>query len=889
MQVVRRSPGSTLFVLAALLLSVAALGALYHAYFRPDPWPDLGQVDDVREDDPLAPKVLLFCSDSVRSEVFDDRELMPYFGFLADRGISGTLTVPGPTLTGVSVTSFGTGTTPPLATAMTNFVVPPWGDEDVFRLARRRGWKTAFFGDDTWFRAFGEGASFDDTFYFSDFKGGLENNWYGCDLQSLDAAEHVLPTEIWQLAAVHVATTDKLAHLSGAHLKDPKSGALSAYARAAHAVDQRCERLVRMLGSDTAVFFFSDHGCTVSGTHGSYDLETRQTRFAAAGPGIRRIAERVDLDATEMAALIARLLGMRAPRCAESPLRHELIELDETESRAAHRRNLVHRLAFLEALADRSDVDWESPARTAVRAVIEKGPTDGTSAADLAVLQRRLNADLARHLDLARLRSKIFGIGAVLFAFFLLTFAYGRMHGPGSTWWSALTGTALFIALAAWYQMEHGWVYNFMRRSETLAGSDGLAALGGAAFLLAIGRRLKGLSVPRLADSWRAASSVLKHLIRRSGLAPLAAPLAVVLIGSLAMSWPYGPNIETSFVATLLFMAGLFAFAPERRSATRRDVAYAVFAVILLTLLYALGRRWISGDVENIYRVADSLTMRLLGIAFFAALALVALASTDRRAAAGEGPRPSGLGTAVVRAAPSYLLFAFALYARDAGEPKLGIVAVGLYAALLLALLMRRPKDTVGLAAARLLLASAALHRLFAGDADFLMFLMFATIAWCWGQAAYAMRRPYRTYALGGLVLLDLAYFFSQGYAYKLSTFDMNAAFTLQNGALNLGVAAVAILLQHSAAEAVLVAAAVAGEDGAGDGRSTPGPGTALAFFWVSRVVCTFIVLPAFEHEGWIFLRSVHYQFFEAAKLGLLAVFLLVVYARRPSLTETSP
>ena len=192
--------------LGALILALASLVLLYEGYFRPLAWPPLEESSDFALDPPLTRRLLIICADSVRAEPMRDPSLVPFFHDVAARGIHGDLTVPGPTLTGVSVSAFGTGVTPPLNTASSNFFVPPWPDESLFSLARRAELRLAFFGDDTWYRAFGDENSKEDTYPFSEAAEDLDEGWYPKDREMLPRIESFLREGSWNLACVHFAT-----------------------------------------------------------------------------------------------------------------------------------------------------------------------------------------------------------------------------------------------------------------------------------------------------------------------------------------------------------------------------------------------------------------------------------------------------------------------------------------------------------------------------------------------------------------------------------------------------------------------------------------------------------------------------------------------------------
>lgn len=941
----RKRRGDCLFVIGAILLTAFSTFSLYHVYFRPDPAPRREAVrpSDVRIGEPLTTKVLIACWDSVREAPLRDPIITPFFHRTAERGISGKMTVPGPTLTGISVTSFGSGTRPPLGAAMTNFVVEPWKDEHIFGLAVAAGMKTAFFGDDTWARAFGEGASHEKAYPFSDFLlVYYKDDWYVGDIESIEDAEKWLVENQWNLAAIHFATTDKLAHKYGAQLEEGNPPRPTPYARAINKIDHRLEHLFRLVGSDTTIFLLSDHGCTVSGTHGSYDQETRETRYAAAGPGLRQIKKDVDLDSTEIAPIIARLLGLRAPRCAEAPLRSEVLELTDEEARETMVKNLGARLRFQESVARGGGAPWTGDVVDRAQGAAATGPHPSRTADEIGEIQRRLDRHVADELTASRRRSKIVSIAVTMLGIFALTYFFARRFAGGTTPRIALIGTVLFLASTLSYQLRHEWVYGTMGFAERLVSGDawlptdansspggvrgfiartqpwtGLFLLtivaAAAAFfaarirLIAATRRfsidrrflvvaglmivvvaLRATNVPYmgLLRGWIVASviGIIFHaLLDRTSR--LTGPLFVLFAGSMTMSWPYGPQSESHFAAWLVFGVFLIAAAKRDGILTRSMVFTMLVVALLSTVIAVMGKTWIRGNVENIYRVVTtsavktgwiaSLVLAPLFVFFGGAvrrkqslpaklltilgpLCVLSLATVTKFLLTKDPPLPVGTEIKDLKSEGTVVWF--------------GVAA--LLAAVAVLCLAHLPKFRDASGGALFLLVTWALNRIFVSEADHLMLGLFMVVAWTFARLAPKLGKGHVHWIALGLCLFDLFFFYARGYLYKLSTFDMNTAFTFYRGNISMPAAGTAILLQHAAPIFIAVGALFhfLRDDGLpDDGIERFGEAMRTLVFVVTlRVAASYVALWAFEDEAWYFLRSVHYQFFEALKLGVL-------------------
>ncbi|MEZ6197552.1 MAG: alkaline phosphatase family protein [Planctomycetota bacterium] len=343
----RGGRGAIALALLSIVLVGVSLEGLRRGYFRDaateipaDPAPLVTVT-------PPAGRIILVCLDSVRRDALLDPELAPFFGELGRRGATGDLLVPTPTLTGTSVVSFGTGTTPPLGATLSNFLVPPWTEECVVSLARRVGRPVAFFGDGTWFQAFGRSDDVHAVDSFHDFTVGVEGDWYVPDRELMPALLAHLAAPASDLVLVHFQSTDKIAHRYGAAVGTPDAAA--PYARALRNLDGLVRRIAEAAGDDATILVVSDHGCSRAGTHGGYSDETARVRWAGAGPGLRSPGEDVALRSVDLAAVLCALMGVRGPRTAEGPVTAGLLAMPTPDALAIAADHLRARREFARA------------------------------------------------------------------------------------------------------------------------------------------------------------------------------------------------------------------------------------------------------------------------------------------------------------------------------------------------------------------------------------------------------------------------------------------------------------------------------------------------------------------------------------------------------------
>lgn len=515
-----------LLLLAAVLGSSAGVLAMawagYARYLAAPPLPAYPTPHEAAVTAPLTPRVVIVIIDSLREDAANDPSVAPTLNEMADLGASGVNITPPMTLTALSVTNMATGMTPPIAWSIRNFDASPFPDESVFSLLRSAGHRIALLGDASWTQLFGAHAertlAFPDTGFFAGVHGEVSES----DLKTFAEAERVLADPSFTVVVIHVTASDKTAHKAGAHLREA-DGSPSLYARAIRAIDARVGALWRRHGPGSTWLVMSDHGCNLHGSHGGGEEVARRAPFTWAGPGIAK-ARGVEQPLNSVAAAIAALAGLRAPRTAEAHANFALLTTTADQQEALITGHLAARRRFVEG-------------RT--------GEDVGTGAG-----LRSLNDALKRAEEEPWLGALSLVIGLLL----QLLVVYGAARavgverpGVGAALWAGLSWPLL-----AW----GGWQFKTVQVLGELFASPSLFALRGAILLAISGLMLFAAT-----------------RFRKVGAQWVAWAFGVLVCGQVTLRWPGGPVSESLRTVVAFGLIAATAYAFRVRSADRRALA----------------------------------------------------------------------------------------------------------------------------------------------------------------------------------------------------------------------------------------------------------------------------------------------------------------------------
>ncbi|MEE9391352.1 MAG: alkaline phosphatase family protein [Planctomycetota bacterium] len=870
----KRGPLARVLTLLCILLVSTTLTALYRGYFAEEAQAPSANKGAAIVAPALTQRLLIILGDSVRKAPMMDAEIAPYFQEVAAKGISGDLMVPGPSLTGVSVTCFGTGITPPLKTAMTNFVVPPWPGEDLFDLYAERELAVGFFGDSTWYSAFDRDCKWKCVYPFTGFQVEIEDNWYKRDLKVIKQIDELIDDPDWNVLVVHFSTPDKLSHKFGAGLRD-ENGELTPYSRSIHNIDKLTREWHQRAGANTTLFSISDHGCTESGTHGGFSDISRRTRYAACGPGIRQVEGDQNLEGIELCPLLAGLFGLRSPRGAEAPLRHELLTHGARDAATLQAASLCARLEQTRKAYPEFAIDAEERILAAANLNLADANFSEDRAVRLANGLKESSSALNRSLVAeakAQGRSQRLWSGLIVLVLALLACAlFFHLSTSSLTidWRITCAFAAAFCGLFVFLQVfRNFWAYYLMGLFRDLFRLDDFLAIVlwfGSGFALrhfwARWRRSK--FGPRLNKSWNNSREWIWVFF-------------FTLTSYLTVAWAFGPKVET-YLALYVIAVGALAAS---RSATTSGRYAAGLALIGVLFLSAYSIHLLGGKVEVAYRVPDFKAIWVIN--------LITLVFTVSAAGVLVGRiAPGSQRRLVLSSAFGAIVFTCAYFARTWDSISLGWAALGVFVVGMFFLPRLEPKSTYPLAPRSFGVAVLflGLYRLFIVEGNLMFGLAFFGGAILLAVALARLKSP-GLFALTTVFLYEMFYWFAQGYRYKLSTFDMNSAFAFADGKVNLNLALVAILLQHTAPLAIALAAYAASRPRAE--LNTAPSVAAVAFLYAVRIALSFLVLLFFENEGWYFLRSAHFQFFESIEM-LSAITVMAVLLTCPRSQASSP
>jgi len=566
-----RIVGLTVVTIGAIL----ALGMLmYERYLAERPLPPRGDDVPTAVVSPSASRVVIVIIDSLREDAAADATVMPAFARVAAAGASGVNLTTEMTLTTMSVVTMATGMTPPISWSLKNFGIETFEDESAFSIVGAHH-GIALLGDASWTQLFGAHAlktlSFEDKGFYQYAPGGITTD----DRETLDTAEQALADPAHKLVVIHVTSSDKAAHQSGALVRKD-DGSLSDYGTSLQTIDAAIGRLYDA-HPDATWMLMSDHGCSLRGNHGGGEPEARRAPFAWAGPGILPARDIVQ-PMNNVAATVTALFGLRAPRTAETPAAFDVMTLTPEQVGALTNAHTATRRGYVQRYADEAGVDVTLPAD-----------------ADLA----RLETAVTEIDTMGRGWLRPAGLALGLLAMFALIFGAGRSSAAArpAVWassWCALSFLMIFF---------DGWQFP----SIQLLGEIAISPRG---FLSRAGI---------IAAIAAVAVVVARRVPDPRGVVWVAWAVVVLMVGQSVMRWPYGPLSEMYRTMLIVGVLGALLVAQDRRR-----VAWVLAALVGAYAAFTYG----VGDVLD-HRSADSHPLGAANVAY--ALALIGLAAEARR------------------------------------------------------------------------------------------------------------------------------------------------------------------------------------------------------------------------------------------------------------------
>ncbi len=255
--------------------------------------------------EPAVERLVLIVADGVRADAVG---ALPAWQALAERGASGIVEAPEPSLSNPARATMTTGAPPEIHGVTHNGFqfAPPV--QSLLSVAHGQRIPTASFGSDFWRRAYGD---------FIDSRRDFEKELHGVD----DATELVAwQRETCDAMTAFVAEQERGLIIAGLTAGDAAGhdfgGRADAYLVTLRAVDECLGRIVEQLDDGGTVFLVvSDHGHIDRrgrGGHGGREPEVVDAPFVLAGPGVQR-AEGIRGSMRDIAPTAALLLGLPLP------------------------------------------------------------------------------------------------------------------------------------------------------------------------------------------------------------------------------------------------------------------------------------------------------------------------------------------------------------------------------------------------------------------------------------------------------------------------------------------------------------------------------------------------------------------------------------------------
>ncbi|RTL27920.1 MAG: hypothetical protein EKK47_17410 [Burkholderiales bacterium] len=425
----------------------------------------------------LTDRVVLVVLDSWAERTLADGHYMPKLFARQQSGAHGVLWAPRQTATIHGILSLSTGRSPSGLAAIGLMSSSRFEGWTIFDDVAARGENVSFHGGPAWLPLFGDRGQghFRET--------GHGPNFRDEDMEGLrHSRQALLSGHPPALSVVHITETDVAAHQYGT--ERPEYATVLKFWD--DALDDYLQQVLAKPG--TTVVITADHGNDLNGSHGGSETIYRRVPVVFLGQGIAHDPH-IEMNAADMPATIAVLLGVRAPSGAVAlPAAHAL-QLSTVERGRVVLTAYFHSLLNRAALKERPE--WLAKARRALPTNLDESHVDKLSEPEvMAMLPGVMSTfrELEEHVGLVRMMSGVdWAFVATTFLLSVLMLwsvepATGAIRPPDWSGVLTMAGLVLLIELLFGVRITQadalkGWLHGGGRASlMMLAG--GVAAAG---------------------------------------------------------------------------------------------------------------------------------------------------------------------------------------------------------------------------------------------------------------------------------------------------------------------------------------------------------------------------------------------------------------------------
>lgn len=309
---------------------------------------------------PLTKRVVLVIIDSWPERLMDGPEWMPKLFARSRNGEHGVLWAPTETDTMQGVMALATGMPVSGLSAMGLISSARYQHWTIFDDVKARGDRVLFSGGPAWVELFGDRGTdnFRETGHGPDYRAD--------DLEGLAYLEAALKSSAPPaLSVLHISETDFAAHQFGTRA--------AAYAKVLRFFDDALDNLFSRIPSQgTTVIVTGDHGNDFLGSHGGNAPIYRRVPVLMWGSGILA-GSSVEMQASDMPATIAVLLGIRAPAAVLGMPAVEAMDLSADE------RNRIQAQAYQQAVINNPRVQENKALLAKAETALQRATRSDTS------------------------------------------------------------------------------------------------------------------------------------------------------------------------------------------------------------------------------------------------------------------------------------------------------------------------------------------------------------------------------------------------------------------------------------------------------------------------------------------------------------------------------
>ncbi|XP_014222688.1 GPI ethanolamine phosphate transferase 2 [Trichogramma pretiosum] len=271
---------------------------------------------------PMIKKLVIMVIDALRWDFVDGEENKDYMPFTNnllnnDSGCLYKMKVNPPTVTMPRIKAMTTGTVSNFLDIVFNLGASSVGIDNILWQAKKYGYKSIFYGDDTWLKLFpnefyrSEGTT---SFYVSDYT-EVDNNVTRNLNRELDKID-------WSIMILHYLGLDHIGHTDGpfSPLIKPKLREMDDIISLIHADVELWEQQ----GDPTLFIILGDHGMKDSGGHGGASLEETTVPLIVFGRSCTPKYE--EIDQIDLAPTLALLLGVPIPYSSLGKINLEMMD-----------------------------------------------------------------------------------------------------------------------------------------------------------------------------------------------------------------------------------------------------------------------------------------------------------------------------------------------------------------------------------------------------------------------------------------------------------------------------------------------------------------------------------------------------------------------------------